>query len=84
MGKRELAIERGIPCPGPKGPRTDVGRLARQMKPNESLFFESKASYETARSIIYDLGGRVMTRKRFEVDQETGVGRWGWRVWRMA
>lgn len=75
-GKRELAIERGIPIPGPKRPRTQAGVVGREMKPGDSVFTESSSEMETIRSAIYQVGGQASTRKTIE----NGV--MGWRIWR--
>lgn len=78
MGKREIYVERGIPCPGTQGGRTMAGVRAREMKIGESIFCELRADYETVRRTLYDLGGRPQTRRLLEDEK------WGWRIWRVA
>ena len=76
--KRDIFIERGIPCPGPKGPRTPGGTAAKNMVIGDSAFFQDKCDWETARKAIWSVGGKSVTRKRVE----DGVK--GWRLWRTA
>lgn len=79
MGKREIAIENGIPCPGPKGPqgpRTPVTRACYKMKVGESILCETTTERDTARSTLRKLGGKVVAKK--------GADGEGWRVWRVA
>ena len=81
-----LSIDRDIPIPPPAkgtaGARTNHGRIAREMKVGESVFSPDPDLIEGIRRIIYDLGGKVMRRKRFEKTKEYPEGIWGVRIWR--
>lgn len=80
MGKREVAIERGIPCPGPRtgsGPRTPLTRACHELKTGESMFCETLAERDTARKTINNLGGKVTVRTAVH------EGKTGWRLWRL-
>lgn len=81
MGKREIAIENGIPIPGPKkamGPRTPGGIAASKLNVGDSIFCDNKAERDTARKCIYRLGGRSVSRRA----EKDGID--GYRIWRVA
>jgi hypothetical protein len=83
MGKREIAIERGIPIPGPKkavGPRTPITRAAATMAVGESIFCDTLAERDSVRQLVRRLGGQSVSRKMAnEVTSENG-----YRVWRIG
>lgn len=78
-------IDDNVPIPprsyGPRarpGPRTEAGRIAADMQPGQSHFFERHTDFNTARSALYERGASLRSEKR----REKGVN--GWRLWRVA
>lgn len=65
-------IEKAIPIPPSKPARSEMGRLAKQMQAGESVVVDTPSQRDTLRSLIYRVGGKVVTRKV----------QGGYRVWR--
>lgn len=57
-------------------PRTDAGRLALALEVGNSHFFADRSAMVTARSLIYERGGKAA----FKAAVENGVD--GWRLWK--
>ena len=72
--EKTMNIESGIPIRKSYGPRTEVGRIAREMKQGDSVLCTTLTERDVLRRTLHNLHGKPITRK--EVD--------GWRVWRTA
>ena len=68
-----MVIEKDVPLPDSRI-RTELGRLARRMQVSESILCETEGQRDTVRKLIYERGGKCVTRK---VEG-------GYRVWRSA
>jgi hypothetical protein len=77
-------IDDNIPVPPRKypqartGARTEGGRIGRQLQTGQSHFFTEQSAFNTARTAVYESGGKTRTEKR----EENGVR--GWRLWRVG
>ena len=67
-----MVIDKNIPISKRCGPRTELGRLAREMEVGDSVLCATERERDSLRWTLHDLGRVYASRK---VDG-------GWRVWR--
>jgi hypothetical protein len=69
-----VVIEKDVPMPPAKQPRTEAGRLAGRMVAGDSVLFTTEPEARALQYSLYRVKGQPRMRK---VDG-------GWRVWRTA